>query len=95
MEYDFNQNDGFNDQSQESEGDSVTIDNNDYEDYSEEFQIEENPNENKQEENANLKEKSPVPNPKEINLNKFRKAKNPGKCLLKTTKMISKMKMNH
>lgn len=45
MEYDFNQNDGFNDQSQESEGDSVTIDNNDYEDYSEEFQIEENPNE--------------------------------------------------
>jgi len=58
MEYDFNQNDGFNDQSQESEGDSITIDNNDYEDYSDEFQIEENPNENKQEENAaNSKEK--------------------------------------
>ena len=61
MEYDFNQNDGFNDQSQESEGDSITIDNNDYEDYSEEFQIEENPTENKQEENVNLNEKKPNP----------------------------------
>jgi len=59
MEYDFNQEDGFNDHSQESEGDSLTIDNNDYGDYSDEMQIEENPNENekKQEDKANLKEK--------------------------------------
>ena len=44
MEYDFNQNYYNNEESLESEGDSITIDNNDYEDYSEEFQNEENPN---------------------------------------------------
>ena len=38
MEYDFNQNYYNNEESLESEGDSITIDNNDYEDYSEEFQ---------------------------------------------------------
>ena len=75
MEYDFNQNDGFNDQSQESEGDSVTIDNNDYEDYSEEFQIEENPNENKQEENANLKEKKPSPKSQKNKSQQIQKSK--------------------
>ena len=77
MEYDFNQNDGFNDQSQESEGDSVTIDNNDYEDYSEEFQIEENPNENKQEENANLKEKKSSPKSQRNKSQQIQKSKKP------------------
>ena len=37
MEYDFNANMRGNDQSIESEGDSITIDNNDYEDYSDEI----------------------------------------------------------
>ena len=62
MEYDFNQNYDFNDNVQESEGDSITIDNNTYEDYSEEFQIEENQNENKQE--GNGKENDKVKNAK-------------------------------
>ena len=59
MEYDFNQDYYLNDNSQESDGDSITIDNNDYEDYSEEFQNEENQNENKQQSNEkeNTKEK--------------------------------------
>ena len=59
MEYDFNQNYYNNEESLESEGDSITIDNNDYEDYSEEFQNEENQNENKQQkkEKENAKEK--------------------------------------
>ena len=48
MEYDFNQNYYNNEESLESEGDSITIDNNDYEDYSEEFQNEENQNGTKQ-----------------------------------------------
>ena len=34
MENDFNANNGLNDQSHESDGDSITIDNNDYEEYS-------------------------------------------------------------
>ena len=42
MEYDFNENQSGNDQSLESEGDNITIDNNDYEDYSDEFIPEEN-----------------------------------------------------
>ena len=41
MEYDFNANMSGNDQSIESEGDSITIDNNDYEDYSDEINPEE------------------------------------------------------
>ena len=59
MEYDFNQDYYLNDNSQESDGDSITIDNNDYEDYSEEFPNEENQNENKQQlnEKENTKEK--------------------------------------
>ena len=59
MEYDFNANNTLNDQSNESEGDSVTIDNNDYEEYSDEFQVEENQNEDKKEENdqEQIKEK--------------------------------------
>ena len=59
MEYDFNQDYYLNDNSQESDGDSITIDNNDYEDYSEEFPNEENQNENKQQlnEKENSKEK--------------------------------------
>ena len=49
----------FSDQSNESEGDSITIDNNDYEEYSDEFQVEENQNEDKKEENdqEQIKEK--------------------------------------
>ena len=59
MEYDFNQDYYLNDNSQESDGDSITIDNNDYEDYSEGFPNEENQNENKQQlnEKENAKEK--------------------------------------
>ena len=61
MENDFNANNGLNDQSHESEGDSITIDNNDYEEYSDEFQIEENAVEDKKEENDPIKEKKPNP----------------------------------
>ena len=59
MEYDFNANNALNDQSNESDGDSITIDNNDYEEYSDEFQVEENQNEDKKEENdqEQIKEK--------------------------------------
>ena len=59
MEYDFNTNNALNDQSHESDGDSITIDNNDYEEYSDEFQVEENQNEDKKEENdqEQIKEK--------------------------------------
>ena len=48
MEYDFNANYGLNEQSQ-SEGDSITIDNNDYDDYSDEIQHDENNKEEKKE----------------------------------------------
>ena len=51
MEYNINDNNGLNDQLHESDGDSMTIDNNDYEEYSDEFQIEENQIEDKKEEN--------------------------------------------
>ena len=61
MENDFNSNNGLNDQSHESDGDSITIDNNDYEEYSDEFQIEENAVEDKKEENEPIKEKKPNP----------------------------------
>ena len=59
MEYDFNANNALNDQSNESDGDSITIDNNDYEEYSDEFQIEENKAEDKKDENdkEQIKEK--------------------------------------
>ena len=59
MEYDFNTNNALNDQSHESDGDSITIDNNDYEEYSDEFQIEENKAEDKKDENdqEQIKEK--------------------------------------
>ena len=61
MEYDFNTNNALNDQSHESDGDSITIDNNDYEEYSDEFQIEENKAEDKKDENdqEQIKEKKP------------------------------------
>ena len=61
MENDYNANNGLNDQSHESDGDSITIDNNDYEEYSDEFQIEENAVEDKKEENEPIKEKKPNP----------------------------------
>ena len=48
MEYDFNANMSGNDQSIESEGDSITIDNNDYEDYTDEINQEENNNQGNQ-----------------------------------------------
>ena len=59
MEYNINDNNGLNDQLHESDGDSMTIDNNDYEEYSDEFQVEENQNEDKKEENdqEQIKEK--------------------------------------
>ena len=48
MEYDFNANMSGNDQSIESEGDNITIDNNDYEDYTDEINQEENNNQGNQ-----------------------------------------------
>ena len=62
MEYDSNANESGNDQSLESEGDSITIDNNDYEDYSDEYNPEENQNQggggqNKLKKNKNQKSK--------------------------------------
>ena len=61
MEYNINDNNGLNDQLYESDGDSMTIDNNDYEEYSDEFQIEENKAEDKKDENdkEQIKEKKP------------------------------------
>jgi len=61
MEYDFNANYAPNEHSQESDGDSLTIDNNDYEDYSEELQAEENSAENKIEENTNTNQNEKKP----------------------------------
>ena len=57
MENESNLNNGSNEQYVESEEDNITIDNNDYEDYSEEYQIEENQTENKQQDNQNPQEK--------------------------------------
>ena len=61
MDYDSNANESGNDQSLESEGDSITIDNNDYEDYSDEYNPEENQNQgggqNKSKKNQNQKSK--------------------------------------
>ena len=62
MDYDSNANESGNDQSLESEGDSITIDNNDYEDYSDEYNPEENQNQggggqNKSKKNKNQKSK--------------------------------------
>ena len=48
MEYDYNANMSGNDQSIESEGDSITIDNNDYDDYSDEINPEDNNNQGNQ-----------------------------------------------
>ena len=73
MEYDFNQNYYNNEESLESEGDSITIDNNDYEDYSEEFQNEENQNGNKQQSPEKENEKG-----KNRKLQKNRKIKKSG-----------------
>ena len=73
MEYDFNQNYYNNEESLESEGDSITIDNNDYEDYSEEFQNEENQNGNKQQSPEKENEKG-----KNRKSQKNRKIKKPG-----------------
>ena len=64
MEYDLNTNNAPNDQSHESEGDSITIDNNDYEEYSDEFQFEENKAEDKKDENEQEQIKEKKPNPK-------------------------------
>ena len=58
MEYDFNANESgndINDQSAESEGDSITIDNNDYEDYSDEESPEKQEQEEKQGSQAKTK----------------------------------------
>lgn len=96
MENDFNANNGLNDQSHESDGDSITIDNNDYEEYSDEFQIEENAVEDKKEENEPIKEKKPNPKSQKINpLNKFKKIKNPEICEQKITKTCPKKKTSH
>ena len=59
MEYDFNANMSANGVSIESEGDSITIDNNDYEDYSDEVNPEEvdNQGNQKSKKGKNQKEK--------------------------------------
>ena len=49
MEYEFNENESINEQAQLSEGDSITIDNNDYEKYSEDEKSAEKDDENEQE----------------------------------------------
>ena len=63
MEYDFNANYGLNEQSQ-SEGDSITIDNNDYDDYSDEIQHDEDNKEEKKEDDQSPKgQKQETKNP--------------------------------
>ena len=57
MEYDLNDNISGNDQSVESDGDSITIDNNDYEDYSDEIISEENQQEGQAKLKKNQKSK--------------------------------------
>ena len=49
MEYEFNENESINEQAQLSEGDSITIDNNDYEKYSEDEKSAEKDDENEEE----------------------------------------------
>ena len=64
MEYDFNANYGLNEQSQ-SDGDSITIDNNDYDDYSDEIQHDEDNTEEKKEDAQSPKgQKQETKNPK-------------------------------
>ena len=64
MEYDFNANNGINEQSQ-SDGDSITIDNNDYDDYSDEIQHDEDNKEEKKEDAQSPKgQKQETKNPK-------------------------------
>ena len=64
MEYDFNANYGLNEQSQ-SDGDSITIDNNDYDDYSDEIEHDENNKEEKKEDVQSPKgQKQETKNPK-------------------------------
>ena len=64
MEYDFNANYGLNEQSQ-SDGDSITIDNNDYDDYSDEIQHDEDNKEKKKEDAQSPKgQKQETKNPK-------------------------------
>ena len=64
MEYDFNANYGLNEQSQ-SDGDSITIDNNDYDDYSDEIQHDEENKEEKKEDDQSPKgQKQETKNPK-------------------------------
>ena len=64
MEYDFNANYGLNEQSQ-SDGDSITIDNNDYDDYSDEIQHDEDNKEEKKEDDQSPKgQKQETKNPK-------------------------------
>ncbi len=64
MEYDFNANYGLNEQSK-SEGDSITIDNNDYDDYSDEIQHDEDNKEEKKEDAQSPKgQKQETKNPK-------------------------------
>ena len=64
MEYDFNANYGLNEQSQ-SDGDSITIDNNDYDDYSDEIQHDEDNKEEKKEDAQSPKgQKQKTKNPK-------------------------------
>ena len=65
MEYDFNANYGLNEQSQ-SDGDSITIDNNDYDDYSDEIQHDEDNKEEKKEDAQSPKgQKQETKNPKD------------------------------
>ena len=64
MEYDFNANYGLNEQSQ-SDGDSITIDNNDYDDYSDEIQHDEdNKEEKKEDAQSPTGQKQETKNPK-------------------------------
>ena len=57
MEYEFNENESINEQAQLSEGDSITIDNNDYEKYSEDEKSAEKDDEKEEEGDVNTKKK--------------------------------------
>ena len=62
MEYEFNENESINEQAQLSEGDSITIDNNDYEKYSEDEKSAEKDDENEEEGNVdtNIKKRRKI-----------------------------------
>ena len=68
MEYEFNENESINEQAQLSEGDSITIDNNDYEKYSEDEKSAEKDDENEEEGDVdtNIKKRRKIEKKKKV-----------------------------